>query len=325
MRPCDCGREASVCLGRSDRTTQRTGQLVRGTLRKAWNLAESVMNLFPFYFSFKSQPSSLLEKPHNIILKWSPGCLALWGSSEQYVVRAWHCLCPPLGIGQGTRQHTPCPGGAPRQRHGSVERRPGHLISGLESTPLKQEKKLLEAETWWVRAGTHGKWKGVQKRAGRSRKREEQGWSRPLPRIQRPLSWESLKWMASRANGKQVFPSLLPARRCPRPFRRASSEGSGALASVFQYPPPAAPGAASHRFLGTVRTVWTPAKTGRVFWVTFFKRIYTVCLWPLQVDIMTHGTYSMLNIGAWETLSAETHRGWVVHSRRPRESLLRIA
>lgn len=64
------------------------------------------------------------------------------------------------------------------------------------------------------------------------------------------------------------------------------------------------PELASHRFLGTANIVWTPAKTGDVFWVTLCQHIYTICLWHLQVDIMIHYTYSILNIATWKILSS---------------------
>ena len=86
--------------------------------------------------------------------------------------------------------------------------------------------------------------------------------------------------------------------------QRALTGSREHTASVFRHSPPTAPGVASHRFLGAANAVWTPAKTGDVFWVTLCKHIYTLCLWALQVHIMIHYTQSILNIEAWKILSS---------------------
>lgn len=147
---------------------------------------------------------------------------------------------------------------------------------------------------------------GVLGREGDSRKREGHAWNTHSHRIQRPISWEPLKWMASRTSGKQVFLSLLlHSTFSPAPSTEPALTGSREHGlSVFPYSPPTDPEAASHRFLGTANIVWTPAKTGDVFWVTLCKHIYTICLWHLQVDTMIHYTYSSLKIEAWKILGS---------------------
>lgn len=126
-------------------------------------------------------------------------------------------------------------------------------------------------------------------------------------RLQGPISWESLKWMALGANGKQAFLSLLSHLTISRgPWHcadRLARRATGNPLSLFRHSPPTDPEVASHRFLGTANTVWTPAKTGDVFWVPLYKHIYTICLWHWQVDTMIHYSYCILNIDSWKILS----------------------
>lgn len=108
---------------------------------------------------------------------------------------------------------------------------------------------------------------------------------------------------------KTGFP-VTPPPTFSGPFRGARADRQQRTRpSVFRYSPPTPPELASHRFLGTANTVWTPAKTGDVFWVTLCQHIYTICLWHLQVDIMIHYTYSILNIAAWKILSSREPLG----------------
>ena len=90
---------------------------------------------------------------------------------------------------------------------------------------------------------------------------------------------------------------------------RLSRRTTGNPLSLFRHSPPTDPEVASHRFLGTANTVWTPAKTGDVFWVTLCKHIYTICLWHWQVDTMIHYSYCMLNIDSWKILSPGESQG----------------
>lgn len=119
--------------------------------------------------------------------------------------------------------------------------------------------------------------------------------------------------MASGANGKQAFLSLLSHLTVSRgPWHcadRLSRRATGNPLSFFRHSPPTDPEVASRRFLGTANTVWTPAKTGDVFWVTLCKHIYTICLWPWQVDTMIHYSYCMLNIDSWKILSPGESQG----------------
>lgn len=79
---------------------------------------------------------------------------------------------------------------------------------GLGRPPLPQEstKKLRSDKQ---SRDKQGKWEGSSGGKDIPGRGKASVWNTHSHRIQRPISWEPLKWMASRASGKQVFLSLL--------------------------------------------------------------------------------------------------------------------
>lgn len=209
------------------------------------------------------------------------------------------------------RQHHACPRGSPSCVSSVCPQ------VGQTSPPAGKDS---EAGTWWVTVETNRAARQIKKEKKKGKTRRGRKGGKHLPgrgrsvydathshRLQGPISWESLKWMALGANGKQAFLSLLSHLTISRgPWHcadRLARRATGNPLSLFRHSPPTDPEVASHRFLGTANTVWTPAKTGDVFWVPLYKHIYTICLWHWQVDTMIHYSYCILNIDSWKILS----------------------
>lgn len=176
-------------------------------LTNEWNRTESISNQFTDSFFLQRSIILTLEEARWRRTEIVTGLLNFIGStfSDQ------QCLRPVLGTDPCVTQHSPSPTGRSLSRVSSQRGAEDSTWSvGGEALPSHRKKKILQL-TRWVRGEANGKkWEGVEKREGLPGRGKIMCETTHSQRIQRPISWESLKWMTSNVNGKQVFLSLLP-------------------------------------------------------------------------------------------------------------------